>query len=43
MMTMKMPGFVLETAGIKMYPGLIKMSAFDWSMTRWYKTHATGW
>ena len=18
------------------------MSAFDWSMTRWYKTHATG-
>jgi hypothetical protein len=24
-------------------PGLIKMSAFDWSMTRWYKTHATGW
>jgi hypothetical protein len=21
-------------------PGLIKMSAFDWSMTRWYKTHA---
>jgi hypothetical protein len=23
--------------------GLIKMSAFDWSMTRWYKTHATGW
>jgi hypothetical protein len=19
------------------------MSAFDWSMTRWYKTHATGW
>jgi hypothetical protein len=25
------------------YPGLIKMSAFDWSMTRWYKTHATGW
>ena len=25
------------------YPGLIKMSAFDWSMTRWYNTHATGW
>ena len=24
-------------------PGLIKMSAFDWSMTRCYKTHATGW
>jgi hypothetical protein len=24
-------------------PGLIKMSAFDWSMTRWYKTHATDW
>jgi hypothetical protein len=24
-------------------PGLIKMSAFDWSMTRWYITHATGW
>jgi hypothetical protein len=24
-------------------PGLIKMAAFDWSMTRWYKTHATGW
>ena len=23
--------------------GLIKMSAFNWSMTRWYKTHATGW
>ena len=19
------------------------MSAFDWSMTHWYKTHATGW
>ena len=24
-------------------PGLIKMSPFDWSMTRWYKTHVTGW
>ena len=24
-------------------PGLIKMSAFDWSMTHWYKAHATGW
>jgi hypothetical protein len=24
-------------------PGLIKMSGFDWSMTSWYKTHATGW
>jgi hypothetical protein len=24
-------------------PSLIKMSAFDWSMIRWYKTHATGW
>ena len=24
-------------------PGLIHMAAFDWSMTRWYKTHATGW
>jgi hypothetical protein len=24
-------------------PGLIKMLAFDWSMTHWYKTHATGW
>jgi hypothetical protein len=24
-------------------PGLIKMSAFDWSMTRWDKTNATGW
>ena len=22
-------------------PGLIKMSAFDWSMTRWYKTHGS--
>jgi hypothetical protein len=22
---------------------LIKMLAFDWSMTRWYNTHATGW
>jgi hypothetical protein len=27
---------------IYIIPGLIKMSAFDWSMTRWYKTHATG-
>jgi hypothetical protein len=27
----------------RLIPGLIKMSAFDWSMTRWYKTHATGW
>jgi len=25
------------------YPWLDKMSVFDWSMTRWYKTHATGW
>jgi hypothetical protein len=23
-------------------PGLITMSAFDWSMTGWHKTHATG-
>jgi hypothetical protein len=23
------------------HPGLIKMSAFVWSMTRWYKIHAT--
>jgi hypothetical protein len=28
---------------INIIPGLIKMLAFDWSMTRWYKTHATGW
>jgi hypothetical protein len=25
------------------YHRLMKMSAFDWSMTRWYNTHATGW
>jgi hypothetical protein len=28
---------------LNIIPGLINMSAFDWSMTRWYKTHVTGW
>jgi hypothetical protein len=32
-----------KNTSISIIPGLIKMSAFDWSMTRWYKTHATGW
>jgi uncharacterized membrane protein len=35
--------FIASTSSNNCIPGLIKMSAFDWSMTRWYKTHATSW
>jgi hypothetical protein len=34
---------IINTTTGRYVDNLIKMSAFDWSMTRWYKTHATGW
>jgi hypothetical protein len=40
---MKHLALLMKKKAYSIIPGLIKMSAFDWSMTRWYKTHATGW